>query len=113
MLTTFDVPGSLRTAILSLNDSGASAGIYTDANKLVHGFIRLANGSFTSFDAPGATKTYRQLPERLRGGLRDFLGRERDAIRLRAGRGWVVHRIQLAREPEWSRPHQQRRTCRG
>ncbi len=39
---------------LGLNQSGAIAGIYSDANSVNHGFLRSPNGKFTKFDAPGA-----------------------------------------------------------
>jgi hypothetical protein len=36
------------------NDLGEIVGSYTDANIVPHGFLRLPNGQFISFDAPGA-----------------------------------------------------------
>jgi hypothetical protein len=37
-----------------LNDWGAIAGTYIDANSVQHGFLRSFDGKFTTFDAPGA-----------------------------------------------------------
>jgi hypothetical protein len=65
-ITTFDAPGAGTGAgqgtLVSffhsagsggMNDQGDITGTYVDANNLVHGFLR-DNGSFTTFDAPGA-----------------------------------------------------------
>jgi hypothetical protein len=62
-LTTFDVPGAGTGSYqgsgcpgcnLGLNQFGAIAGIYSDANSVNHGFLRSRDGKFTTFDAPGA-----------------------------------------------------------
>ena len=62
-LTTFDVPAAGTGSYqgtgcpgcdLGLNQWGAIAGIYSDANSVNHGFLRNPNGKFTTFDAPGA-----------------------------------------------------------
>ena len=62
-LTTFDVPGAGTGSYqgtgcpgcdLGLNQFGAIAGIYIDANSVNHGFLRNPNGKITTFDAPGA-----------------------------------------------------------
>jgi hypothetical protein len=62
-LTPFEVPGAGTGAgqgtgcpgcSPGLNDSGAIAGIYTDANNVFHGYLRSPEGAFTTFDAPGA-----------------------------------------------------------
>jgi hypothetical protein len=62
-LKTFDVPaagiGSYQGTgcpgcNLGLNQFGAIAGIYSDANSVNHGFLRSPDGKFTTFDAPGA-----------------------------------------------------------
>jgi len=62
-LTTFEAPGAgtgsyqgtgCPGCALGLNQWGAIAGIYFDANSVQHGFVRNPNGEFTSFDAPGA-----------------------------------------------------------
>jgi len=62
-LTTFDVPGA-GTGLYQgtgcpgcapgLNQWGAIAGTYIDANSVQHGFLRSPEGEITSFDAPGA-----------------------------------------------------------
>jgi len=62
-LTTFDVPGAgtgsyqgtgCPGCALGLNQWGAIAGTYIDANSVQHGFVRSPNGETTTFDAPGA-----------------------------------------------------------
>lgn len=62
-LKTFDVPGAgagdyqgtgCPGCDVGLNQFGAIAGIYIDANSVQHGFLRSPNGKFTTFDAPGA-----------------------------------------------------------
>ena len=62
-LKTFDVPGAgtgsyqgtgCPGCFLGLNQFGAIAGIYSDANSVNHGFLRSPDGTFTTFDAPGA-----------------------------------------------------------
>ena len=62
-VTTFDVPGAgtgqnqgtlCPFCSAGLNQWGAIAGTYIDANSVQHGFVRGPDGKFTSFDAPGA-----------------------------------------------------------
>jgi hypothetical protein len=63
--TTFEVPGSsmeagqgtLPAGFSGLNLFGAIAGLYYDANNAFHGFLRYPNGTFTTFEAPGADTT--------------------------------------------------------
>src|SRR5579863_1573715 len=67
-LKTFDVPaagtGSYQGTgcpgcALGLNQLGAIAGTYIDANSVQHGFVRSRGGEITTFDAPGAgTSSY-------------------------------------------------------
>src|SRR5258708_37988860 len=57
--TTFDVPGAgtnqnQGTAPVAINSAGATTGYYIDANWGRHGFLRSPNGTFSTFDAPGA-----------------------------------------------------------
>jgi hypothetical protein len=61
--TTYEAPGAgtgpsrgtgCPGCFAGLNQFGAIAGIYTDSNTVYHGFVRTPNGTFTSFDAPGA-----------------------------------------------------------
>jgi len=59
-ITTFDAPGaSTGTGMLpgtvggSISDAGNIAGMYSDASAVLHGFVRAANGTITTFDAPG------------------------------------------------------------
>jgi hypothetical protein len=60
-ITTFDAPGADTTpgsyngtVPNSINDLGEITGYYADVSGLVHGFLRSANGKFTSFDVPGS-----------------------------------------------------------
>lgn len=55
-ITTFNVPNSGSTTPQSINARGEIAGFYTDpgVSEPVHGFIRALDGTFTTFDAPGA-----------------------------------------------------------
>jgi len=63
-VTTFDVPDAgtgggtfknlIGTAPLCINTAGDVAGTYTDATGARHGFERTADGTITTFDAPGA-----------------------------------------------------------
>jgi hypothetical protein len=54
VIITFDAPGAVNgTLAVAINPEGAITGFYFDANS-VHGFLRAPNGSFVTFDAPGA-----------------------------------------------------------
>jgi hypothetical protein len=60
-ITTFDAPGAglgagleQGTETYSINDFGVIAGQFEDSNDVFHGFIRFPNGTFTTFEAPGA-----------------------------------------------------------
>jgi hypothetical protein len=62
-LTTFDAPGAgtgsgqgtgSPGSSVALNVFGAIAGYYTDANNVVHGYLRSPTGGFTTFLPPGA-----------------------------------------------------------
>ena len=64
-LVEFDAPGAATvsspfcapncgTIAYDNNDLGEIVGSYTDPNIVPHGFLRLPNGRFISFDAPGA-----------------------------------------------------------
>jgi hypothetical protein len=59
--TTFDAPGAgtgfaegTGFSGAGINPAGAVAGAYTDASDVQHGFLRASDGTFTTFDAPGA-----------------------------------------------------------
>lgn len=52
--TTFDPAGSISTSPADINPAGAITGTYQDANSAYHGFLRAADGTITTFDAPGA-----------------------------------------------------------
>jgi uncharacterized membrane protein len=55
-LTKFDVPGSLATGALGINNAGHITGSYDDAAGRHHGFV-LRRGRFTTIDAPGRMVT--------------------------------------------------------
>ena len=67
-IITFDAPGAGKvpnqapfpqgTSPQGINVNMAITGFYADANNLSHGFLRAANGAFTTFDVPGALNTY-------------------------------------------------------
>jgi len=59
--TTFDAPGADTTpnsyngtAPAAVNDVGEITGNYWDASGYSHGFLRRSDGTFTTFDVPGA-----------------------------------------------------------
>ena len=58
---TFEAPGADTTADsfngtlpFSINSAGAIAGEYLDASSVLHGFLRARDGTFITFDVPGA-----------------------------------------------------------
>jgi hypothetical protein len=60
-ILSFDAPGAdlgadlnQGTAAYSINDWGLIAGEFEDSSNVFHGFLRYPDGSFTTFDAPGA-----------------------------------------------------------
>jgi hypothetical protein len=65
--TTFDAPGAgtgfeqgtgcFSDCPVSLNDWGATTGIYIDANYEYHGYVRSPEGKFTTVDPAGSTGT--------------------------------------------------------
>jgi hypothetical protein len=49
----FDAPGAAQgTSPTSINLEGTITGQFTDTNGEIHGFLRAANGAFTTFDVP-------------------------------------------------------------
>ena len=62
--TEFDAPGggnftngnnqTLSISVMSIDAAGDVAGSYYDTNLAQHGFLRAANGTFTTLNAPGA-----------------------------------------------------------
>ncbi len=52
-LRVIDVPGSIETQALGVNNLGVVVGEYVDANGVFHGF-RWQRGRFTTIDGPGA-----------------------------------------------------------
>src|SRR5438105_4641949 len=68
-MVTFDVPGaggspSLGTVPLSINAAGTITGYFegpvgpSGASGVFHGFLRAADGTFATVDAPGASGTF-------------------------------------------------------
>jgi hypothetical protein len=62
-ITTFDAPGAGTsensvyvegTFALSINDDGVITGYYVDSSEGYHGFVRAADGTITTLNAPGA-----------------------------------------------------------
>jgi hypothetical protein len=65
-IIAFDAPGAGMGAgqgtgcfgcTFAINQWGTIVGTYVDANNVFHGFVRSADGKFTSFEAPGADTT--------------------------------------------------------
>lgn len=63
LITVFDAPGAGTGPVpegtfvvspLIINPDGAIAGYYTDSDFVSHGFLRIKNGTITTFDVPGA-----------------------------------------------------------
>jgi hypothetical protein len=50
-ITTFDGPDAIYTATTSINDSGLILGVWQPGN-IAQGFLRDAEGNFTSFSVP-------------------------------------------------------------
>ena len=42
---------------VSINPAGVIVGGYADANNVSHGYLRAPDGTFTTFEAPGADTT--------------------------------------------------------
>jgi hypothetical protein len=66
-IISFDAPGAglganlnQGTVAYSINDLGVIAGQFEDPNDVFHAFVRYPDGSFTTFDAPGAGSTIGQ-----------------------------------------------------
>ena len=56
----------------SINSGGQISGYYLDSNDVYHAFVRAPNGTFTSFDAPGAgTGPYQGTQSAVTDGLTD------------------------------------------
>jgi hypothetical protein len=65
-LVVFNAPGAGTGLVqgtgcfgctFGINQSGAVVGTYSDANNVFHAFLRHPNGTFATFDAPGADMT--------------------------------------------------------
>jgi len=79
-MTTFDAPGAdtnpadhAGSQLNGISPLGLAVGLYTDSNFVAHGFVRKADGHFTSFDAaPGAIVTYPNGPVNAEGSVVGF-----------------------------------------
>ena len=61
-IVPFDVPGAgtgpfQGTFVVAISPSGEAVGYYVDGSYGAHGFVRAANGTFTTFDVPGSVTT--------------------------------------------------------
>jgi len=56
-VTLFNPPDAHGTLPISINDGGAIAGYFDDANYVSHGFVRGADGRIEIFDPPGSLVT--------------------------------------------------------
>jgi len=63
-IISFDAPGAglgagldEGTSPFSINDLGLITGQFQDPSYLIHGFVRYPDGSFATFDAPGAVSS--------------------------------------------------------
>ncbi len=54
--TQIDYPGAASTVATGINGVGDVVGYYSDASRILHGFL-LAAGAFTTIDVPGTNKT--------------------------------------------------------
>jgi len=54
---TLDVPGSIATVALGINDVGQIAGYWFDSVGHIHSFVQ-SQGKYATFDMPGAANTY-------------------------------------------------------
>src|ERR1051325_3880197 len=54
LVTAVNAAGARSTFSSNINPAGTIAGDFTDANDVHHGFVRAFDGTFTTFDAPGA-----------------------------------------------------------
>ena len=69
-ITTFDAPGAgtgsfQGTSMVDggcINPAGVIVGSVTDSNNVSHGFVRAADGTFTTFDVPGAAQASSRAP---------------------------------------------------
>lgn len=57
-LKVVDFPGHLNANVDGLNEFGAIAGVYWDADGVYHGVLRRGSGFDTNIDVPGAHDTY-------------------------------------------------------
>jgi hypothetical protein len=57
--TTFDAPGATGrlTIAWDVNTAGTAVGVYADEALVYHGFVRMADGRFTTIDVTGAPYT--------------------------------------------------------
>src|SRR5690349_13642819 len=78
-IISFDAPGADTTAgdfngtfAAAINNWGAIAGSYADTVNVNHGFIRLPDGKFVTFQAPGADTTPGSFNGTVATAINDF-----------------------------------------
>jgi probable HAF family extracellular repeat protein len=50
----------MHSGAYGINASGQIVGFFRDAGLIVHGFLRVVDGSYTTLDVPGAIETVAQ-----------------------------------------------------
>ena len=68
-ITYFSGPGGVSAFPTSVNDAGAIAGIWFDAQSRSHGFVRSPQGTITSFDPEPGVTGFNTLPSINRSGV--------------------------------------------
>lgn len=76
-ITTFDAPDAgmgphQGTFALAINPAGTITGYSLDTNFVAHGFVRAADGTISTFDAPGAVLATQPLAISLNGAIMGF-----------------------------------------
>ncbi len=93
-ITAIDEPNAGTSAgegtiVFGVNASGEMTGTYSNSVDNLHGFVRAANGTFTSFDAPNAGSS--QLGEGFEGTLGFGIDSAGDAVGTYADNKFVFH----------------------
>src|SRR5260370_35218310 len=60
------------TAAVAINTAGTITGGYVDKNKVGHGFVRIASGVYTTFNAPGGVNLTAGWNINTAGGITGF-----------------------------------------
>jgi uncharacterized membrane protein len=70
--TIENFPGAAQTQVIAINDAFKTAGFYIDTGGVTHGFLRKANGVFSTVDLPG-TSFNQLLGQNFRGQAAGYL----------------------------------------